>query len=252
MRAASPQPQLMGLEHLHLHGVCHRDIKPENILWDTRGQSAKIADFGTARVINERPKLGGDYVTSTEGTISFFAPEMCLSGTLSVGGYSARAADWWAYGVCLYMWVYHSPPFVAPTPMLLVEKIRTELVPYDGDAHRAGESVIALLRGLLAENPRNRYSLSDIRRDHFITAGGAQPLPEPDVPDHSPSLAKFALEGAITRIMAKQSFIRANTAELSVAGGRNSIRSHRLDASNELLAEGCEVTETVVLAHDNG
>eukprot|EP00962_Isochrysis_galbana_P023140 scaffold6956_cov131-Isochrysis_galbana.AAC.3 len=242
----------MGLEHLHLHGVCHRDIKPENILWDTRGQIAKIADFGTARVINERPKLGGDYVTSTEGTISFFAPEMCLSGTLSMGGYSARAADWWAYGVCLYMWVYHSPPFVAPTPMLLVEKIRTELVPYDGDAHGAGERVIALLRGLLAENPRNRYSLSDIRRDHFITAGGAQPLPEPDVPDHSPSLAKFALEGAITRIMSKQSFIRANTAELSVAGGRNSICSHRLDASSELLAEGCEATETVVLAHDNG
>jgi serine/threonine protein kinase len=213
---------------------------------------AKIADFGTAHFINERPKLGGDYVTSTEGTISFFAPEMCVSGTLSMGGYSARAADWWAYGVCLYMWVYHTAPFVAPTPMLLVEKIRTEPVPYDGDAHGAGQCVITLLRGLLAENPRNRYSLSDIRRDLFITAGGAQPLPEPDVPDHSQSLAKFELENAITRVMAEQSFIRANTTELLVAGGREDLRSQRLASSSESLVEGCEAEQADVFAHDNG
>jgi hypothetical protein len=157
------------------------------------------------------------------------------------------------------MWVYHTAPFVAPTPMLLVEKIRTELVPYDGDAHGAGESVIALLRGLLAENPRNRYSLSDIRRDAFIVAGGAQPLPEADVPDRNRSLAKYELEGAITRVMAEQSFIRANTQELLIAGGRDSVRSYRSmrsyrrGASSESLDEGCEAMETSgVLAHDNG
>ena len=36
----------LGLEHLHLCGVCHRDIKPENILWDKKRGVAKLSDFG--------------------------------------------------------------------------------------------------------------------------------------------------------------------------------------------------------------
>jgi serine/threonine protein kinase len=36
----------LGLEHLHLCGVCHRDIKPENILWDKKHGVAKLSDFG--------------------------------------------------------------------------------------------------------------------------------------------------------------------------------------------------------------
>ena len=49
-----PEPELrlwlrglvLGLEHLHLCGVCHRDIKPENLLWDATSQQAKLSDFG--------------------------------------------------------------------------------------------------------------------------------------------------------------------------------------------------------------
>ena len=33
----------LGLEHLHLSGVCHRDIKPENLLWDPRYQQVSEA-----------------------------------------------------------------------------------------------------------------------------------------------------------------------------------------------------------------
>ena len=33
----------LGLEHLHLSGVCHRDIKPENLLWDPRYQQVSDA-----------------------------------------------------------------------------------------------------------------------------------------------------------------------------------------------------------------
>ncbi|KAL7569865.1 hypothetical protein ACA910_008533 [Epithemia clementina (nom. ined.)] len=38
---------LLGLEHVHKHGLCHRDIKPENIL--QKGETWKIADFSLAR-----------------------------------------------------------------------------------------------------------------------------------------------------------------------------------------------------------
>jgi len=40
-----------------------------------------------------------------------------------VGGASAYDADWWAFGVCLYMWLHHVNPFEAPTPMLSMQRI---------------------------------------------------------------------------------------------------------------------------------
>jgi len=40
------------------------------------------------------------------------------------GGYSAYSADWWAYGVCLYMWLYHCLPHEAPTAALAMQRIR--------------------------------------------------------------------------------------------------------------------------------
>ena len=52
--------------------------------------------------------LGGDFFTATSGSLMFFAPEMCRS--IKGAGYSGRAADLWACGVSLYMWLYHDSP----------------------------------------------------------------------------------------------------------------------------------------------
>jgi serine/threonine protein kinase len=49
-----PEPELrgwvrglvLGLEHLHLSGVCHRDIKPQNWIVSDDGATPRLADFG--------------------------------------------------------------------------------------------------------------------------------------------------------------------------------------------------------------
>jgi len=102
------QGVLLGLEHLHLSGIIHRDIKPENIMWDSKRQAAKLTDFGISTFFDNE-HVGGDFVESTGGTFFFFAPEMTRSR--QGAGYSAKAADVWAVGVSLYMWLYHKPPF---------------------------------------------------------------------------------------------------------------------------------------------
>lgn len=42
-----------GLKYLHSLEICHRDIKPSNILFDARTGLIKIADFGSAKIINQ-------------------------------------------------------------------------------------------------------------------------------------------------------------------------------------------------------
>lgn len=51
------------------------------------------------------------------GTFFFFAPEMTKAK--QGAGYSAKAADIWALGVSLYMWLYLKAPFEVYRAFLL-------------------------------------------------------------------------------------------------------------------------------------
>jgi mitogen-activated protein kinase 1/3 len=44
---------LLGIYYLHKFGLIHRDLKPSNILLNSQC-SAKICDFGLARIINDK------------------------------------------------------------------------------------------------------------------------------------------------------------------------------------------------------
>ena len=80
---------------------------------------AKLADFGVSDI-----QTGGqhkDYVKATAGTPAFFAPEMCGDDKTGSKLYSGRAADLWALGVCLHMWIFLRLPFEAPTVYMLMQ-----------------------------------------------------------------------------------------------------------------------------------
>ena len=75
----------VGSALLYLHQdteqrVVHRDIKPSNIMLDAYF-TAKLGDFGLARLINDGRR---SHTTGIAGTMGYMDPECVLAGRASV------------------------------------------------------------------------------------------------------------------------------------------------------------------------
>lgn len=100
---------LFGLRYLHKIGVAHRDIKPDNIFihYDSGlgRESARIADFGLATIVNEHGDVTG---AENPGTIFYAAPEVFIGNSTR----DPRPSDVWSFASTLFSVVYGWYPFV--------------------------------------------------------------------------------------------------------------------------------------------
>ena len=66
------------LAHLHAQHLLHGDVKPSNILLDAAGSSARLADFGLARVAKRQesaaPGASTASVSGVKGSAAFLDP----------------------------------------------------------------------------------------------------------------------------------------------------------------------------------
>jgi serine/threonine-protein kinase len=145
-RLASQVAEALGAAHER--GIVHRDVKPQNVLIDEAGE-AKVADFGIALAASSSTTSGTNRVF---GTASYMSPEQAM------GERVGPASDLYSLGVVLYEMLTGVVPFEAEGPLATAMKHVNDLpIPPRERDPSVPEAMDALVMGLLAKDPEDRY-----------------------------------------------------------------------------------------------
>jgi len=113
-------------------------------------------------------------MTKTEGTWAFWSPEMCEGGR----AFSGYAADLWAAGVVLYIFVTGKLPFYSESPGDLMEMIKEGNVPYD---ENMSDNLVDLLHMTLNKHPEKRAGVGDCLKHPFLITARAHRIQQLNV-----------------------------------------------------------------------
>ena len=155
--------QLAGaLAYAHQLGVVHRDVKPSNILLSSDGRTAKLVDFGVARI--DEPDPGGDNLARTQfgqmlGTPRYMSPEQALSLPVD------HRSDLFSLGIVLYEMVTGKVAFPGIGLATLAIQIAQECVePIERSANDCPPGLRFIIDKLLSKKPEQRFADGDAVR----------------------------------------------------------------------------------------
>lgn len=216
---------LRSLEYLHAQKIIHGDLKPENILLTSDG-IVKLSDFGCSRVF----VTGNEYFDRFRGTPAFLAPEIMKHQT----HYRGRPVDVYAMGVCLYALVFGTIPFSASNLYKLFQKVQEEPVRFP-TVPSVSPALTNVLERMLAKDPKKRISISELRKDPWVTCEGSFPMrPFKDL--FKQGLLQYDLDPPITNYL--KQMLQLKHRYVTFATGTMVIQQNEVGYYLALIVEG--------------
>jgi eukaryotic-like serine/threonine-protein kinase len=165
---------LHALSYAHKRGIIHRDIKPSNILL-TSGGTAKVADFGIARIVEEDDVAVGE-AGEIVGSARYMSPEQLR------GEDATPRSDVYSVGVLLYHCLTGRPPFSGDVKSLASQHMHKDPTPPRRLNKRITPGMEAVIMKALSKKPRDRYfsanaMLDDIEIETTPTSAGTKEAP---------------------------------------------------------------------------
>jgi serine/threonine-protein kinase len=145
----------LALHHAHGQGIIHRDIKPSNFLVTRKNNQMliKLADFGLARELRADDEARVTRAGSTVGTVDYISPEQARDS-----GAADTRSDIYSLGCTLYHMLAGRPPFAEGTVTeRLYKHVKEEPPDLRQINPRVPESMLAVLRHMMAKEPADRY-----------------------------------------------------------------------------------------------
>ena len=141
------------LESAHSKGILHRDLKPANIMV-TEGGSAKLLDFGLAKLMDADTDMTRTVDGMVIGTVAYMAPEQASGKALD-----ARS-DVFGFGAVLYEMVSGARAFPGTTTIQVWNAVLQD----DPAPLQALPALDRLIRQCLAKQPGQRFqTMTDVR-----------------------------------------------------------------------------------------
>jgi len=144
------------LDYAHGAGIVHRDIKPSNIILTDNGRTAKLLDFGIARVGEPDPVRAELNALRTQigqvlGTPRYMSPEQALGLTVD------RRSDLFSLGAVLFEMLSGRAAFDGRSVATLAIQItREKAPPLSASLPDCPKGLQHLLDRLLAKDPARR------------------------------------------------------------------------------------------------
>jgi eukaryotic-like serine/threonine-protein kinase len=138
----------------HEVGLIHRDIKPSNLIVssDSLGRlNTKVIDFGLAKLNSESSEDSDPGVFL--GTPRYASPEQFAGEPVDI------RSDIYSLGITLWQMVTNTLPFSGSPSQIAVQHLQSRL-PID-KLRDCPQPLVALLRQMLARNPRDRPQTPD-------------------------------------------------------------------------------------------
>lgn len=146
----------------HGSGVVHRDIKPSNIIVCDKGKTAKLVDFGIARVDESDDEASDQAMRRTQfgqvmGTPRYMSPEQTMGMPLDL------RTDLFSLGSILYEMAAGAPAFAGNNIGTLAIKIAQQPhAPITSHVKDCPRGLVFIIDRLLAKKPGERFPDADV------------------------------------------------------------------------------------------